>query len=68
MKPVTLVTGGTGFIGIHVLRRLFHEDPGAAVRVLVRHPERLTDHLHMDDRGSVELMELWAEAADPLYE
>ncbi len=31
------------------------------------HPERLTDHLHMDDRGSVELMELWAEAADPLY-
>lgn len=49
MKPVTLVTGGTGFIGIHVLRRLFHEDPGAAVRVLVRHPERLTE----DIRGRV---------------
>jgi hypothetical protein len=32
------------------------------------HPERLTDHLHMDDRGAVELMRLWAEAADPLYE
>ena len=31
------------------------------------HPDRLTDHLHMDDRGSVELMELWARAADPLY-
>jgi lysophospholipase L1-like esterase len=31
------------------------------------HPERLTDHLHMDDRGAVELMELWARAADPLY-
>jgi lysophospholipase L1-like esterase len=31
------------------------------------HPERLTDHLHMDDRGSVELMRLWAEAVSPLY-
>ncbi|MBI5067529.1 MAG: hypothetical protein HZB56_04760 [Deltaproteobacteria bacterium] len=32
------------------------------------HPERLTDHLHMDDRGSVELMRLWVEAVAPLYE
>jgi lysophospholipase L1-like esterase len=31
-------------------------------------PQRLTDHLHMDDRGSVELMGLWAAAVDPLYE
>jgi hypothetical protein len=32
------------------------------------HPARLTDHLHMDDEGAVELMKLWADAADPLYE
>lgn len=32
------------------------------------HPERLTDHLHMDDRGSVELMRLWVEAVAPLYD
>jgi len=32
------------------------------------HPERLTDHLHMDDRGAVELMRLWVEAAAPLYD
>lgn len=32
------------------------------------HPERLTDHLHMDDQGSVELMRLWVDAAAPLYD
>jgi lysophospholipase L1-like esterase len=32
------------------------------------HPERLTDHLHMDARGSVELMRLWVDAVAPLYD
>jgi acyl-CoA thioesterase-1 len=31
------------------------------------HPERLTDHLHMDDRGSLELIERWVDAVEPLY-
>jgi len=32
------------------------------------HPEQLTDHLHMDDRGAVEMMRLWVDAAAPLYD
>jgi lysophospholipase L1-like esterase len=31
------------------------------------HPERLMDGLHPDDRGSVEMSRLWAEAVAPLY-
>jgi lysophospholipase L1-like esterase len=31
------------------------------------HPERLTDGLHPDDAGSVEMSRLWAEAVDRLY-
>jgi lysophospholipase L1-like esterase len=31
------------------------------------HPERLADTLHPDDRGSVEMSRLWAEAVSPLY-
>ena len=31
------------------------------------HPERLGDGLHPDDRGAVEVIRLWAEAAAPLY-
>lgn len=31
------------------------------------HPERLMDGLHPDDRGSVAMSSLWAEAAAPLY-
>jgi lysophospholipase L1-like esterase len=31
------------------------------------HPERLADGLHPDDRGSVEMIRLWAEAVAPLY-
>jgi lysophospholipase L1-like esterase len=30
-------------------------------------PERLADGLHPDDRGSVEMSRLWAEAVAPLY-
>ncbi len=31
------------------------------------HPERLSDGLHPDDAGSIEMIRLWAEAAAPLY-
>ncbi len=31
------------------------------------HRRQLVDGLHPDDRGSVEMSRLWAEAADPLY-
>jgi lysophospholipase L1-like esterase len=31
------------------------------------HPERLSDGLHPDDSGSVEMSRLWAEAVDRLY-
>lgn len=31
------------------------------------HPERLTDGLHPDPRGAVEMSRLWAEAVAPLY-
>ena len=31
------------------------------------HPERLTDGLHPDDAGAVEMIRLWAEAVAPLY-
>ena len=31
------------------------------------HPERLTDGLHPDDAGAVEVIRLWAEAVAPLY-
>ncbi len=47
MGGVTLVTGATGFIGTHLVRRLMTE--GAAVRILVRAPERL----HPDLRDQV---------------
>lgn len=39
MSSTTLVTGATGFIGQHLLRRLLDED--ARVRVLCRRPEAL---------------------------
>ncbi len=32
------------------------------------HPERLSDGVHPDDPGSVEMSRLWAEAVAPLYE
>ena len=31
------------------------------------HPEHLTDGLHPDDAGSIEMIRRWAEAAGPLY-
>ncbi len=31
------------------------------------HPERLTDGLHPDDAGAIEVIRRWAEAAAPLY-
>ncbi len=42
--------------------------PGPDLYALFRrHPERLADGLHPDDRGSVEMSRLWAEAVAPLY-
>ena len=43
MTGLTLVTGATGFIGRHLVRRLV--DEGRAVRVFVRHPELLEDEV-----------------------
>ncbi len=40
MSELILLTGATGFIGRHVLRRLLEQ--GDRVRVLVRHPELLS--------------------------
>lgn len=31
------------------------------------HPERLSDGLHPDGPGAVEMIQLWAEAVEPLY-
>jgi len=31
-----IVTGGTGFLGHHVIPRLLHRDPDALIHVLVR--------------------------------
>src|SRR3990170_4508408 len=45
-----LVTGGTGFVGGHLTRRLLQE--GRPVRLLVRRPERVSEEL----RRSVELV------------
>ena len=42
---VVMLTGASGFLGIHVLQRLLHE--GHRVRAFVRRPERLREHLPM---------------------
>ena len=48
-----LVTGATGFVGQHLVRRLLSE-PGIEVRVLVRQPERARE-LFGDDAGRLEI-------------
>jgi nucleoside-diphosphate-sugar epimerase len=48
----TLVTGATGFVGRHLVRRLLQRDPGARVRVLTRDPRRVP----LDWRGAVEIV------------
>jgi len=47
-----LVTGGTGFIGAYVVRRLLEEERGTWVRLLVRNPARVPE----DIRGAVEVV------------
>src|SRR5512139_1598543 len=47
-----LVTGGTGFIGSYVVRRLLAEEPGTRVRLLVRNPARVPEEI----RSSVEIV------------
>jgi lysophospholipase L1-like esterase len=42
--------------------------PGPDLYAFFRaHPERLTDGLHPDPPGAVEMIRMWAEAAAPLY-
>ena len=48
-----LVTGATGFVGQHLVRRLLSE-PGIEVRVLVRRPERVRE-LFGHDAGRLEI-------------
>jgi len=42
MSQLCLVTGATGYIGGRLIPRLLAE--GVRVRVLVRHPERISQH------------------------
>jgi uncharacterized protein YbjT (DUF2867 family) len=42
MSQLCLVTGATGYIGGRLIPRLLEE--GVRVRVLVRHPERISQH------------------------
>lgn len=50
MKGLALVTGGTGFIGEYLVRRLVED--GTPVRVLVRRPDRVPGEL----RGSLDIV------------
>ena len=42
MSQLCLVTGATGYIGGRLIPRLLEQ--GVRVRVLVRHPERISQH------------------------
>lgn len=45
-KPLIAVTGGTGFVGLHVIKALL--DRGCAVRALARTPSKLAGITHRD--------------------
>jgi len=62
MKPLTLITGGTGFVGRHVLRLAI--DAGVPLRVIAR-PDRREALPHgLPAHAVIETPNLFAETAD----